>query len=1027
MLHRLMQSFHRFHPDDAVPVLLRADSLVVHGSLAGCVAAFRLAEEGRDVVVVSGACSIPHEAVICRRPWIREEDLAELPAAFGRAYRLSVAHSLEDGEMLVTLSQLAIRVEDVLLDAGVRIFYGMNPCGTVKDTDDRLAGVVFGGKFGLNAIAAEHIVDATPTALVAALAGARLRPCRPGAETIDVTMSAKVNVMDLPEPGPDEIDHRTAAEKQRIPTTWPEQPSLEVPGIRELIDGRIVLHGPYAEIRLRVPAPEDGPARYATLSNDVRRILLEIGRGLNERRREQGDRPLLVHRFSGSLLTEPLVTVTGDMPENLHMAGVHVPGDEIEHPTSKLRSASLPSMFDVRCSMFDVRPPSLPALTLRCSDAPPLHTTGETLPLEDTTLPVLAECDVLVAGGGTSGVPAALAAAESGAQTILVEQQDDVGGTHTVGGVGNYWFGRETPFHRVYNGACNALVHETGVAVEVAMRKVLRDAGVTVLTGCATVGVLMDGNRAAGVVVATEQGPGIVLGKITVDATGDADLAAWAGAPCDYGNDRDAWTYWASFANFNEVRRTASRQYESSIEVRDPYDFTRIVVTGRRRQGMWKSHAHEMPQFYAAPRESRHLRGEATVTYGGILAGETCPDLVTVCESNFDIKGIASSDLINSGIVWSWNTHRTYRAAIPYRALLPQGVDDLLVVGKAYSATHDAMALARMQRDMGCLGASGGIAAAEAARSGTSLRDLDIPALQEQWVDRGTLFPEDLRRSAKTPPPYSAEDAERDSASLGKSHSRAPERLARLARSEDAVAPLRKAFANAEGQALKVKIARTLCLLGDANTVPFLLDTVEGQITGRLPRPRTKTIAIPPEHGWAGDPVYSLYAIGLTERGAEAAPLLEQVAAMIEDDPELFDSRTDSPFEYVRMICAVAERNPGPAMLPALEALLSKACLRDRTVPYHADARMVLDPILERCAYLELCLGRALARCADRRGYDILLRYVDDLRGCLARSAVDELQDLLGDTKNENRPAWEARIEQRVASGAPKPYGKRVY
>ena len=72
------------------------------------------------------------------------------------------------------------------------------------------------------------------------------------------------------------------------------------------------------------------------------------------------------------------------------------------------------------------------------------------------------------------------------------------------------------------------------------MRKVLREAGVTVLTGYPTVAVLKAGDRVAGVVVATDRGPGTILGKVTVDATGDADLAAWAGAPCEYGNGRDA-------------------------------------------------------------------------------------------------------------------------------------------------------------------------------------------------------------------------------------------------------------------------------------------------------------------------------------------------------------------------------------------------------------------------------------------------------------------------------------------------------
>ena len=105
-------------------------------------------------------------------------------------------------------------------------------------------------------------------------------------------------------------------------------------------------------------------------------------------------------------------------------------------------------------------------------------------------------------------------------------------------------------------------------------------------------------------------------------------------------------TIWTSFANFNAERRTASRQYESAIECRDPHDLTRTVITGRRRQGMWSRLPHDMPQHAIASRESRRLVGRARVTYGGILAGETFPELMLICSSNFDIKGLAVDDMV---------------------------------------------------------------------------------------------------------------------------------------------------------------------------------------------------------------------------------------------------------------------------------------------------------------------------------------------------------------------------------------------
>jgi hypothetical protein len=140
--------------------------------------------------------------------------------------------------------------------------------------------------------------------------------------------------------------------------------------------------------------------------------------------------------------------------------------------------------------------------------------------------------------------------------------------------------------------------------------------------------------------------------------------------------------------------------------------------------------------------------------------------------------------------------------------------------------------------------------------------------------------------------------------------------------------------------------------------------------------------------------VYSLYAIGLTDASTAAASLLQRIADLIPDDAEAFAAKHESPFEYTRVITAVAERQPGPAMLPALESLHAKACLRGQCVPAAGDGRATTEPVSERLAYLELCVARALARCGHPRGYAVLRQYTDDIRGTLARSAVDELRAL---------------------------------
>ena len=1042
-----MKGAHELTTADAIPVLAHADVLVVEGTLGGCIAAYRLATGGRKVILAVSACSVPYEVCVCRRPWVTDEELDQLPAPFREAFVESIFDRTADGEPLLNLAMLATRVEDLLLDAGVGLFYGLTPFGVAHGSGTSVGAVVFGGKFGIRAAAANRVIDCTPTALVPAMAGCTPASRRSDGATVSVAFSAKVGVADGDVPI---VGDR--GQRNECPTTWPEETAIPVPGVEELVDGQITLHGPYAGITLRLPLDANEPFWLSHLSNAVRSSLIAIGSRVSEQRAAQGKAPLYFYRFAGGLLTEPLVRIqsrgAGDpyRPERLENVWVCGPAADVDDAEARRLSdpyQSGPSALKIAEKAVRgaskprrSKPPvlSVPWLgvsecssgVLRFTDAQPLHDSGERVPSGDMKLPVLAECEVLVAGAGTSGVPAALAAAESGAKTILIEAFGDVGGVRTIGGVGSYWFGRETPYQVACDDAYDRYSAQSGMAEEVAMLQCLLDAGVTVLTHCVTVGVVCEGERVAGAVVATDRGLGLVRGAVAVDATGDGDLAAWAGAPFEYGNGRDAWTMWASFANFNQEKRTASRQYESAIQVQDPYDFTRAIVTGRRRQGMWSRFAHEMPQHYVAPRESRRIAGAASVTYGGILAGETFPDVMMICESNFDIKGIASSDLLNCGVVWSWRTRTNYVAPVPYRAVLPRGVKNLMVAGRAYSVSHDALALGRMQRDLVSLGASVGIAAAMSARTGMPPDQLDIGELQDAWVRHGTLTGRDRKRYGKPSAPYDQEAAERDVRRLLSNRGKWQASLARLMRSSCSIGPLLRAFAAARSQATKVKLARALCYLGNTDTVPFLLGVIVKQVRNGLPSAYRPTLQFPPEHGWAPAPVYSLFAIGFTGCGRDAAPLMHDIATRIEDDAECFRSKRDSRFEYVKAICAVADRNPVPEVIPAVEVLFRKECLRGHVVRYDGDPRLVGDTILERLAYLELCIGRALARCADRRGYDLLLAYVDDVRGFLARSAEDELCDLLGAPRSRGKLGWQSLLEEKESTLRPKPFRRRI-
>jgi len=170
--------------------------------------------------------------------------------------------------------------------------------------------------------------------------------------------------------------------------------------------------------------------------------------------------------------------------------------------------------------------------------------------------------DVVVAGGGTGGVFAAVAAARAGAKTALIESKGYVGGIAAEGGCGlhsfyNLWKAfpgvekrkivRGIPeefIQRLYAAKGCSGHNETilrfeydsdTLCVDVESYKyealcMLREAGVHVMLNTMAVDVIMDGDRVAGVITESHQGCEAVLGKVFIDATGYGDLCARAGA-----------------------------------------------------------------------------------------------------------------------------------------------------------------------------------------------------------------------------------------------------------------------------------------------------------------------------------------------------------------------------------------------------------------------------------------------------------------------------------------------------------------
>lgn len=174
------------------------------------------------------------------------------------------------------------------------------------------------------------------------------------------------------------------------------------------------------------------------------------------------------------------------------------------------------------------------------------------------SVPVRAEYDVLIAGGGPSGIIAALAAAEDGLKVGLIESRSFLGGNMTIGlpilgflgqkgnqiikGLPQKFIDRL----KARNGAsehrpCPLHMGITLVepeAVKTVALEMLTEAGVDVMFYTFCAGVAMDGDTIRGIITESKSGREAILGKVTIDCTGDADVAFRAGVPCEKGNSQ---------------------------------------------------------------------------------------------------------------------------------------------------------------------------------------------------------------------------------------------------------------------------------------------------------------------------------------------------------------------------------------------------------------------------------------------------------------------------------------------------------
>lgn len=403
--------------------------------------------------------------------------------------------------------------------------------------------------------------------------------------------------------------------------------------------------------------------------------------------------------------------------------------------------------------------------------------------------PVIANTDVLVCGGGFAGVAAAVCAAQNGAKVMLLEKYGFLGGLVTASlvittppldnGI-NIEIARRLRERDVYSPCRNSgedveWLNLHAIDPEIVKYEflcMLQERGVEFLLHTYIVGSIMEGEIIRGVIIESKAGRQAILAKMMVDATGDADIAAFASAPFRLVRKPmtmmfnmvgvDVQRVLSHIGNWGGIRRLVKDGidngklpfslglnpefgspgvyaeklvYDDELNVWsgnlldmngvDPKELTKAEVITRehvmRLAGFLKKN---VPGF-------ERSRIECTSTQVGVRAtrqiiGEASPTMEEVRSQKFKdtvIKPYAQSEM-----------------RLPYGSLLPQKVENLLVAGRCISAEEEAMGQLRLIPVCSASGQAAGTAAALALNAGIKPRQIDVSLLQNNLKKQGVEF-----------------------------------------------------------------------------------------------------------------------------------------------------------------------------------------------------------------------------------------------------------------------------------------------
>ena len=343
--------------------------------------------------------------------------------------------------------------------------------------------------------------------------------------------------------------------------------------------------------------------------------------------------------------------------------------------------------------------------------------------------------DLLIAGGGTAGAWAAIAAQKEGVSPLVLEKGAYFGGTRTLGGVSGLYCGnRSALFQRMWR-ALNDFAKDLPGGKPSHASEMLYYASQIGENArlCASVCFAeAEESRIGAVLSVGEDGVFADAAEQVIDATGDGALCALAGCAFDLGDEKTHMTQ-----NFSQWYRCAPERRAYRPLDQDVMDASDNGEWARCAENALLN-ADEYDLFEVlTPRESRRIIGRDRITLRDIVLGKRTPDVIYDGFSTYDPHGRGFGLAGRLGALPALRL--PLFAAVPLGALLPRDLNGVLVAGKALSADQDGMNHFRMNADVMSIGHIAGRIAARCAKAHIDADALPLCGLQEALVKDGAL------------------------------------------------------------------------------------------------------------------------------------------------------------------------------------------------------------------------------------------------------------------------------------------------